>query len=94
MPVLLLCAFRFVRLLMGGHQAVAVENAAFTTAARCISAKTEATGSDGLRSDVLDCSSSLLVRLAYSIGAFIPAVLSMLWIVLGLGTVSVGPFFG
>ena len=28
MPVLLLCAFRFVRLLMGGHQAVAVENAA------------------------------------------------------------------
>ena len=28
MPVLLLCAFRFVRLLMSGHQAVAVENAA------------------------------------------------------------------
>ena len=63
MTVLLLLVFRFVRLLLSGHQAVAIENAALRNANRRLSAKAEASAADDLGPDVLDYPPESVVRL-------------------------------
>jgi hypothetical protein len=63
MPILVLSLFRFVRLLLSGHVAAAMENAALRVSARCLPAKTEATHIDVLRPTILGGAVLLLDRL-------------------------------
>jgi FixJ family two-component response regulator len=53
MPILVLSLFGFVRLLLSGHVAIAMENAALRVSTRCLPAKTEATHIDFLRPTIL-----------------------------------------
>jgi hypothetical protein len=64
MPVLLLFIFRFVELLLSGHQAVAIENAGATNANLRISTETEAPAADNLGPRVLDDSPQSVLRAA------------------------------
>jgi hypothetical protein len=66
MPVLFLFAFRFVRLLLSGHQAIAIENAALRMRIAAFQRKTEAPAADDLGSVVLGLSPQRVVRLATS----------------------------
>src|SRR5215471_509171 len=66
MPALFLFLFRFFRLLVSGHQAVALENAALRLQTRGFPTKTQAASSNHLGSSVLDHPASLVVRLARS----------------------------
>src|SRR3954465_4422585 len=66
MPVLFLLAFRFIRLLLSGHQAVAIENAALRMQIAAFPTKTEAPVADKLGPGILDHSPQPAVRLATS----------------------------
>jgi hypothetical protein len=65
--VLLLFVFRFVRLLLSGHQAIAVENAALRMQIASVSTKTQATAADDLGPGILDHPPQRVVRLATSL---------------------------
>lgn len=62
--MLLLFVFRFIRLLLSGHQAVAIENAALRTSS--VSTKTEALAADDLGPGILDHSPHPVVHLVNS----------------------------
>ncbi len=64
--MLFLFAFRFVRLLLSGHQTIAIENAALRIADSSVSRKTEAPAADHLGSVILGLSPQRVVRLATS----------------------------
>jgi hypothetical protein len=65
MAVLFLLVFRFVRLLLSGHQAVVLEEHSATNANRRFSAKAPA--ADYLGPGVLDYPSESVVRLAQAV---------------------------
>src|SRR3954451_19633920 len=67
MPLLLLFVFRFVRLLLSGHQAVAIENAALRMQIAAFQRKRKRPLLTTLGSDVLDCAPESVVRLAQAL---------------------------
>ena len=57
MPTFFLFAFRFVRLLFGGHRAIAIENAALRMQIAALQRKTESPAANGRGSVILGVSS-------------------------------------
>src|SRR5207237_32188 len=67
MPVLLLFVFRFVRLLLSGHRAVAIENAALRMQIAAFQRKRKRPTADDLGPDVLDYPPESVGRLAQAV---------------------------
>ena len=79
MPVLFLFAFRFVRLLLSGHQAVCHRERSATNADSSLSTKTEASAADDRGSVVLGLSPQGVVRLATSFLLYVQADTVVRW---------------